>query len=347
MNFTLQKHIFSAVFVLSFIFLPVLSFAGPKTDTVYLHNGDKITGEVKRFEYGILVFKTDGIGTLKIEFDRIKTFYSKQQFTIQLSNGLRFFGSIDTSGTAGYVNIQSGSFRIPEPVSAIAEIFPVKRAFWKRLDGAIDFGYSYSKASTISQFNFSGNVDYRVEKSFTQIKFGSILTDQTDRERIRKQDYTASYQRFFKKRWFGVAFAGIQQNTELGTQFRSYGGLGVGYDVVHNNLNVLSGALGLLVSAERSKEDSLINSLEGIMHWAYRIFRFNQPEIDVTSYFNVYPSLTSLGRVRLEYEIKARIEIFNDFYFGLSFYDNFDSEPLDADAATNDWGVTTSIGYTW
>ena len=232
MKFTLQKHIFSAVFVLSFILLPVLSFAGPKTDTVYLHNGDKITGEVKRFEYGILVFKTDGIGTLKIEFDRIKTFYSKQQFTIQLSNGLRFFGSIDTSGTAGYVNIQSGSFRIPEPVSAIAEIFPVKRAFWKRLDGAIDFGYSYSKASTISQFNFSGNVDYRVEKSFTQIKFSSILTDQTDRERIRKQDYTASYQRFFKKRWFGVAFAGIQQNTELGTQFRSYGGLGVGIDIM-------------------------------------------------------------------------------------------------------------------
>ena len=69
----------------------MLSFAGPKTDTVYLYNGDRITGEIKRFEYGVLFFKTDGMGTLNIEFDRIRTFYSTHQFTIQTSSGLRFF----------------------------------------------------------------------------------------------------------------------------------------------------------------------------------------------------------------------------------------------------------------
>jgi hypothetical protein len=333
--------------VLLLFFIPFFSYAGPKTDTVYLYNGDRITGEIKRFEYGILVLKTDGLGTLKIEFDRIKTFYSKDQFTVQLSNGLRFFGSIDTSGTPGYVNLKVESFSIPEPISAIVEIFPVKRVFWKRLDGAIDLGYSYTKASTVSQLNFSTNVDYRVKKSFTQLSGDLIFTDQQDRDRIRKQDYGFVFNRFFRKTVFASAFIGGQQNTELGTELRLYGGLGIGNDFVHNNLHVLNGALGALVSTEISQDDSTINSVEGVMHWNYKIFRFNNPEIDVTSFFNVYPSLTSLGRVRLEFQVKAMIEIFNDFFFGLTFWDNYDSEPLDPTATKNDWGVNTSIGYSW
>ncbi|MCK4569188.1 MAG: DUF481 domain-containing protein [Bacteroidales bacterium] len=347
MKKTLQKNIINISFILSFILLPLLSFAGPKTDTVYLYNGDRITGEVKRFEYGILVFKTDGMGTLNIEYDRIRTVYSKQKFTILLANGLRFFGSIDTSHTSGHVNIHSGSFRIPEPISAIVEIFPVKNVFWKRLDGAIDLGYSYTKASTISKLNFSGNVDYRVQKSFSQIKISSTFTDQKDRDRIRKQDYYISHRRFFKRRWFAGALLGMQQNTELGNNHRIYFGLGLGNDVVHSNSQVLSGAMGLLLVTEKSEADSTIQSIEGMMQWNYRVFKFNKPEIELTSFFNAYPSFTTWGRVRLEFEIKARIELFNDFYFGLSLYDNYDSQPLDNTAATNDWGITTSIGYSW
>jgi len=329
------------------LFIPLLSIAGPKTDTVYLFNGDRITGEIKRFEYGMLVLKTDGLGTLKIEFDRIKTFYSKEQFTVQLSSGLRFFGAIDTSGTPGYVNLKVESFTILEPISAIVEIYPLKRAFWKRLDGSIDLGYSYTKASTVSQLNFSTDIDYRVKKSYTQLSGDLIFTDQQDRDRIRKQDYTFVFNRFFRKTVFASAFIGGQQNTELGTELRLYGGLGIGNDFVHNNLHVLNGALGALLSTEISQDDSTINSVEAVMHWNYKIFRFNDPEIDVTSHFNVYPSLTTLGRVRLEFQVKAMIEIFNDFFFGLTFWDNYDSEPLDPTATQNDWGINTSIGYSW
>jgi hypothetical protein len=318
-----------------------------KTDTVYLYNGDRITGEIKRLEYGILFLKTDGLGTLNIEFDRIRTFYSKHQFIIQLENGLRFYGSLDTSNTPGYITLLVNEFRIPEPIEDIVEIYPVKNRFWKRLDGAIDLGYSYSKASTVSQLNFSGHIDYRVQKSFTKISGSSTITDQQDRDRIRNQDYSVSFWRFFKNRWFAGVFSGAQQNTELGTDYRFYGGLGSGRDLVHTNRNVLSGIIGFLVSTEKSQGDSIIQSVEGVMQLNYRLFKFNDPEIDVTSYFNYFPSITSAGRHRLEYQVKARIELFNDFYFGLTYYDNYDSKPLDPTAEKNDWGITTSIGYSW
>lgn len=330
-----------------FIMFPLVSQAGAKTDTVYLQNGDRITGEIKRFEYGILFFKTDAMGTLKIEFNDIRTFYSDEQYTIQMANGLRFFGSVDTSATNGYVNLKVGNFRIPELVSAIVEIYPVKHAFWKRLDGYIDLGYSYTKASTVSQLNFSGNVDYRLEKSFTSIDVSSILTDQEDRDRIRKQDYSITYRRFYKKKWFGSGIIGAQQNTELGFAHRFSLGMGAGRDFIHSNRTVFSGLIGVLVSTEKSLSDSIVQSMEGVMNLNTRIFKFDDPEIDITSHFNAFPSFTSVGRYRLEFELKAKIELFSDFFFGLSFYDNFDSKPIDKDAATNDWGVTTSLGYSW
>ncbi|MEN8224151.1 MAG: DUF481 domain-containing protein [Bacteroidota bacterium] len=329
------------------ILAPHILMASSKTDTVYLKNGDRISGEVKRMEFGILFLKTDGLGTIKIEFDRISTFYAKERFTVRLSNGLRFFGSIDTAGMEGHVILRVNEFRIPEPLQEIVELYPVKNAFWQRLDGAIDIGYSYTKASSISQINLDGNLDYRMEKSFTSFRAGFIITDQEDMPRIRKQDYTFSYRRIIKRKWFAAGAIGAQQNTELGVNYRYWGGPAVGNNLVNNNLHVLNGLIGLLVMTEGSAADSVINSIEGLIQVDYRIFRFSNPEIDVKSHINMYPSLTTVGRYRMEYDLNARIEIFDDFYFGVRVYDTYDSKPVDNTAANNDWGITTSVGYSW
>ena len=77
-----------------------------------------------------------------------------------------------------------------------------------------------------------------------------------------------------------AAFAGAQQNTELGTIYRYYGGLGVGNDLVHNNLHALSGVLGVMYTTEKAESDSIINSVEGVMQWKYKMYKFNNPDIE-------------------------------------------------------------------
>ena len=65
-------RIYICVFALiggSFLFL--LPAQAQKNDTVYLYNGDRITGELKKFEYGLLFLKTDAMQTVNIEYDRI------------------------------------------------------------------------------------------------------------------------------------------------------------------------------------------------------------------------------------------------------------------------------------
>ena len=59
----MQRKLF---YCLAFIFLSQLTLKAQKNDTIYLRNGDRITGELKKFEYGLLNLSTDAMKTISI-----------------------------------------------------------------------------------------------------------------------------------------------------------------------------------------------------------------------------------------------------------------------------------------
>ncbi len=63
------------------------TFAAVKTDIVELVNGDRITCEIKKLDRGKLTVKTDGLGTLSIEWDDIQHISSKARYDVQLASG--------------------------------------------------------------------------------------------------------------------------------------------------------------------------------------------------------------------------------------------------------------------
>ena len=58
-----------------------------KTDIVELLNGDRITCEIKKLERGKLTVKTDGLGTIAIEWDDIQHLTSTARFDIERASG--------------------------------------------------------------------------------------------------------------------------------------------------------------------------------------------------------------------------------------------------------------------
>jgi len=61
----------------------------------------------------------------------------------------------------------------------------------------------------------------------------------------------------------------------------------------------------------------------------------------------LFPSLTESGRYRTDSSVSLRREIVSDFFLDLSFYYTYDSDPPDALAETSDYGVVTSLGYSF
>jgi hypothetical protein len=100
-----------------------------------------------------------------------------------------------------------------------------------------------------------------------------------------------------------------------------------------------------LASAEDGEESPDQESIEAYasMHWD--VYRFDSPELDLSTSIMIIPSLTESGRVRGEFDIALKWEIIHDLFWEISLYNSYDSDPGTVGAEQNDYGITTSIGY--
>src|SRR6478672_5568821 len=65
-----------------------------KTDSVWIRNGDRITGEVKSLSRALLKYSTDDLGTIYIEWEKVVRITSPATYEVQLSSGLKYFGTL-------------------------------------------------------------------------------------------------------------------------------------------------------------------------------------------------------------------------------------------------------------
>ena len=62
-----------------------------------MNNGDHITGEIKKLQFGIVTFKTDDAGTLSIQWDKLRHLISTDIFEVDLADGRIYYGTLDTT----------------------------------------------------------------------------------------------------------------------------------------------------------------------------------------------------------------------------------------------------------
>src|SRR5262252_1358597 len=123
------------------------AWGADKTDVVTLRNGDRITGDVDGLSRGRLSLKTDDAGTIQIEWNKILRIEAKQRlFDVSTSDGPRFLGSLGTTGD-GLVLVIGSAGSDSLQMYEVTSITPIGKSFWKKLDGAVDAGFSYTKSS--------------------------------------------------------------------------------------------------------------------------------------------------------------------------------------------------------
>lgn len=327
------------------------ALARPKTDILVLLNGDRITGEVKGLKRGKLKFKTDSTGTVYIEWDDIESVTSTYTFEIELEDGTRYFGTLQ-KGTDGAEKIVGDAGETQLAMIRIIRITPIEQRFWKALDGSLSAGMNYTQSSKVSAYYFDASTTYQTRRFRNSTSFQFNLTqsenDDEDLESTTRADLAFVSQRLFKERWFTFAMGAAQNNEELGIDLRLLGAYGAGRHIVRTDRSDFMLAGGAAVNQEQVAEgEPSETSAELVGIAGYTIFRYDDPEVDLTTDLEVFPSVTEYGRVRLEYSVSLKYELVNDFFWNLSAFDSFDNKPRAEDAHTNDWGVVMSFGWTF
>jgi hypothetical protein len=321
-----------------------------KNDTLYFLNDDRISGEIKQYKYGHLTYKTYGVSTVTVKYDKISTFYSRKSYDILLVSGARRFGSFDTSNISQFVKIVTTNDTLLTPLIEVVEITPIKNKFWRRISGSVDLGFSYTKATTISQLTFNSDLKYTRRNYFTRLVLGSMnsIQQNVENSQNKKNDATLTFYHRIKNNWFGVGSSSAEQNSELGLELRLQGGAGVGNELVHTNSNNLLASGGVVVNKEWSVDTTHARiNVDGWAGLQYRLFLFSKPEMEITSNAITYPSFNVANRWRLNYDIKFKFKIITDMFLSFSFYLNYDSKPPSAASNTMDYSFTSSFGYSF
>ena len=337
------------VYALCMVLFLLGSARAEKTDVVVLRNGDHITGEINELKFGKLKYKTDDAGTIFIEWDKIAFIRSKDTFELETAIGAVYFGSVDSDTINAAVLVLSEADTVRLRFLDVIRITPIKSSFLARLDGSsASLGFNYGKASQVGQLNFNGNIRYRTRKVSSNLALNSILTFQEDKETSKRNSASSSIVRSFSGWWVAGGVLTLEQNSELGIDFRLLAGGGGGRFLIQTHSSHLRGLAGFLFNQEwvTDAAESQAN-LESFGNVNFLTYRFDTPKLDFSTDFTIYPNLTPVGRVRAEFEIDLKWELVKDFFWNLEFYDSFDNEPPSADASKNDFGIVVSFGWTY
>ena len=352
-----------------------------KTDIVILQNGDRITGEAKSLEAGVLRFSTDHMGTINIEWRYIRRIISNKTQTVEMTDGKRLVGKLVKGENEEDLIIKSDTQSTRVSTLDIVSAYPLGASFKDRMMLDLSVGADYTSSTQLA--NASTAVNFRLT-NFKRIWESSLRTyltrqgDQSDEDGQddKKTDQTrieawGSVERLLGNQKYRKWFSKFESNEALDLDFRLSIGGSFGRYLVKTNNKWFDVSIGLQALEERIRppeadestvECSAVTPSQCIQRnpetnfeltgtARYRYWRFTSPERSLDTYVTLYPSISNAyrGRLRAETRTTFKLELARDLFWSLELYGNFDNGKGLNVVPDEDWdyGVTTSLGWSY
>ena len=335
----------SLVAAVATLLLGAGSLHAQKTDVIILRNGDHVTGEIKKLERGRLEYSTDDMSTLSIQWEKIVRITSNKFFQVETTSGDKYFGTIEEPTDSGTMVVQLIE-QYTLPMISVVKINPIKQSFWSGLDGYVDIGLSFKRARKVFDLQTAAEVRFRGRKWGFKVNGSTSFQSQDSVSDIQRNNVSAQLERFMAHKWSIALNNEWSSNTEQSLDLRAQFGLSGIWTTVQTNSSLLRLSGGVNLNREKyTTSDTVTVSGEAVVGGDFLAFRFDSPKLDANTSLYVFPSVTDLGRVRIQFDTRFSYELLKDFTVALTFYDSFDSRPPTAGVEKNDFGVTFGLGW--
>ena len=335
-------------FILIAAFAPTLLSAREKVDVITLEGGDRVTGEIKRLDFGKLAVSTDHMGTVEIQWVGVESIDSPQLFEVEDQSGAKYYGVLTVADEDGWFAVIGDHGFESMPLDRVVRIAQIEESRWKRWRGYVDLGYSFTSANSATDASFQSEASYRSERFVWRTTASSTVSDRQDAPTHVFGSLSTGYERFFRGRWFWVANVGATRNTELDLERRVSAGGGFGRYLVQSSRSQLKAAIGLAGNRETYVDGNEGKwTAEGILSASYDLFLFEGRETSFSFSAAVFPSLNTGGRYRMEVSSALRRKLIRDFTLAISVDNSYDSKPPSETAEKNDLRLRTTLGWSF
>jgi hypothetical protein len=320
-----------------------------KDDRVILDNGDTLTGEIKKMEFGILYFKSDrAVGTLELDWVKVQELQSKARYEFETTDGNIHIGIITRKEkqNPGFLEIRLDNGELVETrIAEILRLQEMQQSFVGRLSLTLDAGINFTQGNTQTQINLASTIRYVRPRHSLQMNLNSIFSGQKDSEKTSRHEFSLLAKRDLAYRWNYLGMFSVLHDNQQDLHLRSTFGGGFERTFKETNRTLFSGIIGFVYTRENySVEGSDRNNGEILTGVALSTYKFRGSELN--GYVLVFPSVTDPGRVRVDTNVYWNWEIVSDLYWKVSAFNNFDSSPP-PESPKNNFGVTTSIGWSF
>jgi hypothetical protein len=342
-------RVLTFVVVLVVLAWPTRLDAKRKDDQVVLANGDRLMGEIKGLQQGELRFKADYmLNDMSIDWRLVSELRSFDAFHVRLSSGLHLTGTIERTADGSFsIGGASGQTTTWQEVVLLDQ---AEASFWAQLTGHINSGFSYTSGVNQTQFSASGEVSYAADRYAFAASGSSTFSGQSDGSTTSRKTLAILKTLILKPRVYGLTLTDFLNSQQQQLDLRTTLGAAVGRWLVLTDKTEVTAFGGAVYTHEQYSAppdpsqpgSQATNNVELVFGAGYTFYHFKT--VDIESKVTIYPSLTTPGRVRLNYAPTLNLEVARNLYWNFTLYENYDSQPP-VSANKNDFGITNSIGW--
>ncbi len=348
MNLFGRQHMLKIIFIFSVAVccFHTRSFCQTR-DSIILYNGEALIGAIQGSSLGSISIDDIDLKMLNIKLYKIKTLIIHARFKIETVDKKTYYGTLRTSEKDGWVDLHlDNGETLPIHIVKIYQLTSMDTDIFKRLNGNVSAGLSFSKSSQIGQVNFSAMVQFATKlfnyqlsvSSIGSIDSGKYSRDNENAVLINSYDLTPT--------WFISGAAQYQRNLELSVSRRYLFMLGFGNKlIIKKNMRLLV-STGMTFSQEKSIEDvSSGLQLDLPIMFQFNYYQFRHPDIQISSTQTIYFGIAQNGRIRYDGSTNFSWQLIRYFYLNLSPYTNFDSRPPAGSSSNFDFGIVFGLSY--
>lgn len=321
-------------------------------DVLEFYNGDKLTGKIKQIQRGELTVspdKQDDDAVVKLR-DLAYIVARRKMYIIETVRNQRFYGVLDKGILPGFVRIIQAHDSLEISILDLDYIENMDSNFWRRLDGSVSLGFSYSRSSNIGRLNESHSMTYSTKHWVFGTSGDLMYTMDQDFKGLEKADLALQGYREFWQKWFVVSIVQFQRSTELGLSARFQAVEAAGPVLIKSRKQDLRIATGLSTQREAAIDSAGTGgnvSLEVPLRGSYYLFRLGTPELKLEADNTIFFGISEGGRIRSDQNVTLYWKIITHLNVNVTLYANYDSRPPVSGAQKIDFGTVFSVGYSW
>lgn len=341
------------IFLITVFAVPL--FAQAKADVVVMQNGDRITCEIKGLEGGILMVKLDYVdGTVSIQWSKVAKIESDHLFIVKTNDGMVLEGQLSTAASKPDEPLRievspKSTDKVELESQDVVTIRTSSEKFWKRFNGDISIGMSYSKGNRSTQYNLSSSIEYPRERWNAIARFNSNLSSNSNSSATTRNQFDMRVNRLMKwDNFFSTATVNVLESSEQGIGIQTTLSGGVGFlvrDSNHSKVSVLGGLGWQRTNYTGSGQGrNTQNMLGAILNTQVKVFKFKKTGLNIDA--TLLPSLSEPGRVYFKINQEYYVKLFSNLSWNFSFYGNWDSRPP-LGLSASDYGTSTGLGWSF